>query len=92
MAKQKTVYVCNQCGYETARWLGKCPECGSWNSLMEQEAAPSVPAMAEKKLKRAPGLGNDPMRVDEIPDEAMLRRSTGIEELDRITMYKEWEE
>ena len=84
MAKQKTVYVCNQCGYETARWLGKCPECGSWNSLMEQETAPSVPAMAEKKLKRAPGLGNDPLRVDEIPDEAMLRRSTGIEELDRV--------
>ena len=84
MAKQKTVYVCNQCGYETARWLGKCPECGTWNSLMEQEAAPSVPAMAEKKLKRAPGIGNDPLRVDEIPDEAMLRRSTGIEELDRV--------
>ena len=40
--------------------------------------------MAEKKLKRAPGLGNDPLRVDEIPDEAMLRRSTGIEELDRV--------
>ena len=84
MAKQKTVYVCNQCGYEAARWLGKCPECGTWNSLMEQEAAPSVPAMAEKKLKRAPGIGNDPLRVDEIPDEAMLRRSTGIEELDRV--------
>ncbi len=84
MAKQKTVYVCSQCGYETARWLGKCPECGTWNSMTEQEAAPSVPAMAEKKLKRAPGIGNDPLRVDEIPDEAMLRRSTGIEELDRV--------
>jgi len=84
MAKQKTVYVCSQCGYETARWLGKCPECGTWNSLTEQEAVASVPAMAEKKLKRAPGLGNDPLRVDEIPDEAMLRRSTGIEELDRV--------
>ncbi len=84
MAKQKTVYVCSECGYETARWLGKCPECGSWNSLTEQETAPAVPAMAEKKLKRAPGVGNDPLRVDEIPDEAMLRRSTGIEELDRV--------
>lgn len=84
MAKQKSVYVCSECGYETARWLGKCPECGKWNSLTEQEATPAVPAMAEKKLKRAPGVGNDPLRVDEIPDETMLRRSTGIEELDRV--------
>ena len=38
MAKQKTVYVCSECGYETARWLGKCPECDSWNTLTEQEA------------------------------------------------------
>lgn len=84
MAKQKTVYVCSECGYETARWLGKCPECDSWNTLIEQESVQAAPAMAEKKLKRAPGLGNDPLRVDEIPDEAMLRRSTGIEELDRV--------
>lgn len=85
MAKQKTVYVCSECGYETARWLGKCPECGSWNTLLEQESAPSAAqAVAEKKLKRAPGLGADPLRVDDIPDETMLRRSTGIEELDRV--------
>ncbi len=65
MAKQKTVYVCSEFGYETARWLGKCPECGSWNTLLEQESAPSAAqAVAEKKLKRAPGLGADPLRVD----------------------------
>ena len=84
MAKQKTIYVCSECGYETARWLGKCPECGNWNTLTEQEAVSAAPAMAEKKLKRAPGVGSEPMRVDEIPDEAMLRRSTGIDELDRV--------
>jgi len=84
MAKQKTVYVCSECGYETARWLGKCPECSSWNTLVEQEAVSQAPAMAEKKLKRAPGVGSDPLRVDDIPDEAMLRRSTGIGELDRV--------
>ena len=70
MAKQKTVYVCSECGYETARWLGKCPECSSWNTLVEQEAVSQAPAMAEKKLKRAPGVGSDPLRVDDIPDEA----------------------
>ena len=32
MAKSKTVYVCSECGYETGRWLGRCPECGNWNT------------------------------------------------------------
>ncbi len=83
MAKVKTIYVCSECGYETPRWLGRCPDCGSWNTLTEQETAPAA-ELPEKKLKRAPGAGADPMRVDEIPDEAMLRRSTGIDELDRV--------
>ena len=83
MAKSKTIYVCSECGYETPRWLGRCPDCGSWNTLTEQETAPAA-ELPEKKLKRAPGAGADPMRVDEIPDEAMLRRSTGIDELDRV--------
>ena len=69
MAKAKSVYVCNQCGYETARWMGKCPECGSWNSFTEETRA-AVPEPAEKKLKRAPGSGAEAMLVDDIPDQA----------------------
>ena len=72
MAKAKSVYVCNQCGYETARWMGKCPECGSWNSFTEETRA-AAPEPAEKKLKRAPGSGAEAMLVDDIPDEAMAR-------------------
>ena len=83
MAKSKTIYVCSECGYETPRWLGRCPDCGSWNTLTEQESAPAA-ELPEKKLKRAPGGGADPLRIDESPDEAMLRRSTGIGELDRV--------
>ena len=83
MAKAKSVYVCNQCGYETARWMGKCPECGSWNSFTEETRA-AVPEPAEKKLKRAPGSGAEAMLVDDIPDEAMARLTTGIGELDRV--------
>ena len=82
MAKQKSIFVCNQCGYETARWMGKCPDCGSWNSLEEQAAA--APEIDEKKLKRAPGTGAEPMGIDEIPLDDMLRHSTGIGELDRV--------
>ena len=84
MAKVKTVYVCSECGYETPRWLGKCPDCGSWNTLTEREAAPAVAQMAEKKLKRAPGNDAEVVRVDAIPDQPMERRSSGIGELDRV--------
>lgn len=83
MAKSKTFYVCTQCGYETPRWLGKCPDCGNWNTLEEQQSVPEV-KLAEKKLKRAPGNDADALRVDQIPDEAMARRSCGIGELDRV--------
>ena len=83
MAKSKTVYVCSECGYETPRWLGRCPECGNWNTLVEQECVPEVKT-AEKKLRRAPGLDVDALRVDQIPDDVMARRSCGIAELDRV--------
>lgn len=82
MAKSKTVYVCGQCGYESARWMGKCPDCGTWNSMVEEERGAQI--IEEKKLKRAPGLGAEALRVDQIPDEAMARRTTGIGELDRV--------
>ena len=36
--KATTVFVCNECGYESAKWLGKCPACGEWNSFLEEKA------------------------------------------------------
>jgi len=83
MARSKTVFVCGECGYETAKWMGKCPDCGSWNTLVEQEAAPAI-KQDEKKLKRAPGSDAQAVRVNDIPDETMARRTTGIAELDRV--------
>ena len=37
MAKAKTIFVCNECGNESAKWLGRCPACNSWNSFFEQK-------------------------------------------------------
>mgnify|MGYP000572667827 FL=1 len=37
MAKAKTVFVCSSCGYESAKWLGKCPACNEWNSFYEEK-------------------------------------------------------
>ena len=36
MAKSKTMYVCGECGYTTPKWLGKCPDCGKWNTLLKR--------------------------------------------------------
>ena len=83
MAKAKTVYVCASCGYETARWMGRCPECGEWNTLSEQlrEEEKKLP---EKKLRRDPGTDAAAMRIEDIPDDNIARLSCGIGELDRV--------
>lgn len=81
MAKVKTMFVCGECGYRAAKWLGKCPDCGNWNTFSEetQEQAP-----IEKKIKRAPGNGAQALPIGEIPDEATQRLSSGIGEMDRV--------
>lgn len=84
MAKPKNVFVCNDCGYETSRWLGKCPGCGAWNTLTEQSAPALQAAPAAKPLKRQGGTGMPVQLLSEIDDETQVRKSCGIEELDRV--------
>ncbi len=81
MAKAKTRYVCSSCGYEAGRWLGKCPECDNWNTM---EEAPAEVRLPERRHKRRPGAGAAATSIIDIPDEGMLRLSTGIGELDRV--------
>jgi len=84
MAKEKTIYLCSACGYETPRWMGKCPGCGSWNTLEEQAPQSAAPQTAAKALKQRPGTGAQAMRIREIPEENASRAGTGIGELDRV--------
>ena len=81
MAKQKTQFICGICGYSSPRWLGKCPDCGSWNSLNEEAVKEEAP---EKAAKRAPGIGARALPIGEIPDEAQVRLDTKIGELNRV--------
>ena len=83
MAKEKTIYVCGACGYETPKWMGKCPGCGAWNTLEEQAPAASQTAPV-KANKQRPGTGSAAMRLEDIPEETSARASTGIGELDRV--------
>lgn len=73
--KEKTLYVCGECGYETPRWMGKCPQCGSWNTLIEQERVLSRGTVSA-------GTGAVPLQ--NVRAEAQTRISTGIGELDRV--------
>ena len=81
MAKQKTRYVCTACGYETARWLGQCPDCEAWNTREEQLTTPE-PAQAVHQ--RARGTGAEALPLSKIEEGEQDRAVTGISELDRV--------
>lgn len=90
MKKAKTVYVCTECDYQSAKWMGRCPGCGSWNTFTEEtyEAEPAASAAtpaARRHTMLVRGAGDsEPQQLtsDDLPD--YLRRSTGIGEFDRV--------
>lgn len=79
MAKVKSKYVCQNCGYETAGYLGKCPECCSWGSFVEELSTP-----VEKKTEIEVFDTTPPMTLDEIEMNSEIRMSTNISEFDRV--------
>ena len=83
MAKARSVFTCSACGYESPRWVGKCPDCGAWNT-MEESIAAEKPATGKIAAKQRPGSGAMPMPLKDIPEDVALRSSTGISELDRV--------
>ncbi|MBS4759451.1 MAG: DNA repair protein RadA [Clostridium sp.] len=81
MAKLKTKWVCQNCGYETAKYLGKCPDCGQWSTLTEEVFETSSTSGASLKA-----VMNDikPCLINEIEIDNTIRFSTGIDEFDRV--------
>jgi len=87
MAKEKTTYVCSECGGTSPKWLGKCPACGAWNTLIEQAAAPAGGGAQNNRFGQAyAGLaGASELAVlSEIEAADVARTPTGLEELDRV--------
>lgn len=77
--KAKTIFVCNECGYESAKWMGKCPACNSWNTFFEEKISTKVESgKREKKIQEAPKPLNSFVGQD------AQRTSTGYAELDRV--------
>ena len=80
MAKAKTVFVCSSCGYESAKWLGKCPACNEWNSFYEEKISNTVSSNnPSNRPKNAV-----PRKLKEVEGISEVRTSTGIGELDRV--------
>ena len=80
MAKPaKTIFVCNECGYESIKWLGKCPACNSWNTFFEQKIE-KVTENGVKKIKER----NEPKALNSYKGQEVSRISTGFGELDRV--------
>lgn len=81
MAKLKQVYVCQQCGYESGKWMGKCPSCNEWGSLVEEVVEAKKAPLASSSVK---GTSNAPLRLRDIKIENEIRTTTGMGELDRV--------
>lgn len=83
-AKAKTVYVCSECGYETPKWLGQCPDCKAWNTLCEEVRVPEAKSSAPR-VNAANGSNSFSMlRLQEIRSDKEIRYKTGLSELDRV--------
>ena len=80
MAKAKSVFVCNECGYESPKWLGKCPACGAWNTFFEQKIVESKSTATGKSIKEKAS----PQVLDNVVGRTDTRMDTGIGELNRV--------
>jgi DNA repair protein RadA/Sms len=79
MAKAAVIYVCQQCGAEHVRWMGRCRECGAWNGLVEEKVQAAESGARTNRVAAGP-----PVSIADVPTQETPRRPTGIGELDRV--------
>lgn len=82
MAKTSSVFVCNSCGYESPKWLGKCPACNEWNTFYEEKLAKTN---SGNKIKN---LDKKPTKLNNVEKSNTTRILTGFEELDRVLRWR----
>lgn len=86
--KKTTAFYCSECGYESAKWVGQCPACHAWNTMVEApvRVIPSAASSFRQGRAGKPGLLPEarPVSLSEIHDEGEVRWSTGYGELDRV--------
>ncbi|ABN53007.1 MAG TPA: DNA repair protein RadA [Hungateiclostridium thermocellum] len=79
MPKQKSFYVCQECGYESIGWMGKCPSCNQWNTFVEEIQEPK-----SKSRSGAVSTNVKPVNINDIEADTEERYLTGIKEMDRV--------
>jgi len=77
--KHKTVFTCQKCGCQSAKWLGKCTDCGAWNSMAEEIFVKPTPGAGA-----VGGQNSQPIPICDVPEQSETRVTTGIGELDRV--------
>lgn len=83
MAKEKTIYVCNNCGQESPKWAGKCPSCGQWNTFVE-EIVRKDPSVAKHVAQGIATVRSKPQKLHEINSKEEQRIDMGDDELNRV--------
>lgn len=78
--KNSTIFVCSECGYESSKWLGKCPACNNWNTFYEEKAIPTSKSTGVSKDKSKIEV----VKLNEVKQTETVRIKTGLEELDRV--------
>ncbi len=84
MAKSRYVYTCNQCGYESSKWNGKCPSCGAWNSFEEELSSQNAVASRSSAVQPAADLSEHIYELADIGLDNDVRYDTGLSELNRV--------
>ncbi len=79
--KNKTIFRCQECGHEAAKWLGKCPDCGKWNSFVEEREAPELGA---RHVRQLTDFSSEAVAIDDVSLSSFARVATGIGEFDRM--------
>ena len=84
MAKEKTQFVCQECGYQAPRFLGRCPNCGKWNTFVEEVIAPATTSAKASTSSRVGGAVTKPEKLSAVSMEKEPRIKTQMGELNRV--------
>ena len=81
MAKDKKVFLCNECGYDSPKWAGKCPSCGAWNSFVEKSIRKD--SVAHISVTND-SMSSRPVLIDEVSTDELPRMDMNDKELNRV--------
>ncbi|MFZ4454365.1 DNA repair protein RadA [Salibacterium aidingense] len=84
MAKQKSKFVCQECGYETSKWMGRCPGCNQWNTMVEELETSVKNTGAKRAFQHGEGASQKPEPITKVIGEKEPRIDTDLPELNRV--------